>query len=35
MKLPELRHVLANCPKSRSFSVYDQCKVVYGKDSRF
>jgi hypothetical protein len=35
MKLPELRHVLANCPKSRSFGVYDQCKVVYGKDSRF
>jgi hypothetical protein len=35
MKLPELRHVLANCPKSGSFSVYDQCKVVYGKDSRF
>ncbi len=32
-KLPELRHVLANCPKARSFSVYDQCKVVYGKDS--
>jgi hypothetical protein len=35
MKLPELRHVLANCPKSRSFSVYDQCKAVYGRDSRF
>ena len=34
-KLPELRHVLANCPKSKSFSVRDQCKVVYGKDSRF
>jgi hypothetical protein len=34
-KPPELRHGLANCPKSRSFSVYDQCKVVYGKDSRF
>jgi hypothetical protein len=33
-KLPELRHVLANCPKARSFSVYDQCKVVYGRDSR-
>ena len=35
MKLPELRHVLANCPKSRSFSVDNQCKVVYGRDSRF
>ena len=23
-KLPELRHVLANCPKSKSFSVRDQ-----------
>jgi hypothetical protein len=34
-KLPELRHVLANCPKARSFSIYDQCKVRYGKDSRF
>jgi hypothetical protein len=33
-KLPELRHVLANCPKARSFSVHDQCRVVYGKDSR-
>jgi hypothetical protein len=29
-KLPELRHILANCPKARSFSVDDQCKVVYG-----
>ena len=34
MRLPELRHVLADCPKARSQSVYDQCKVVYGKDSR-
>lgn len=34
-KLPELRHVLANCPKSKSFSVRDQCKVRYGEDSRF
>jgi hypothetical protein len=35
-KLPELRHVLANCPKSKSksFSVRD-CKVRYGEDSRF
>jgi hypothetical protein len=29
-KLPELRHVLANCPKSKSFSFRDQCKVRYG-----
>ena len=28
-KLPELRHVLANCPKAKSFSVHDQCKVRY------
>ena len=34
-KLPELRHVLANCPKAKSSSVYDQCKVRYGEDSRF
>ena len=34
MKLPDLRYVLANCPKSRSFSVYDRCQVRYGKDSR-
>ena len=34
LKLPELRHVLANCPKSRSFSVHDRCRVVYGKNSR-
>jgi hypothetical protein len=33
-KLPDLRHILANCPKARSFSDHDQCKVVYGKDSR-
>jgi hypothetical protein len=35
MKLPELRHLLGNCPKARSFSVRDQCKVVFGEDSRF
>ena len=34
MKLPELRHVLANCPKAKSVSVRDQCKVRYGEDSR-
>jgi hypothetical protein len=33
-KLPDLRHVLANCPKAKSHSVYDQCKVRYGRDSR-
>jgi hypothetical protein len=33
-KLPELLYVLADCPKARSQSVYDRCKVRYGKDSR-
>jgi hypothetical protein len=34
-KLPELRHVLANCPKAKSHSIHDQCRVRYGADSRF
>jgi hypothetical protein len=34
MKLPELRHVLANCPKAKSFSIHDRCQVRYGEDSR-
>ena len=34
-KLPELLYVLADCPKARSQSVYDRCKAVYGKDSRW
>ena len=25
-KLPELRHVLANCPKARSLSIHDRCE---------
>jgi hypothetical protein len=33
-KLPELLHVLANCQKARSQSIYDRCKAVYGRDSR-
>jgi hypothetical protein len=33
-KFPDLRHMLANCPKAKSFSVRDQCKVRYGEDSR-
>jgi hypothetical protein len=33
-KLPELRHVLANCPKARANNFRDQCRVVYGEDSR-
>jgi len=33
-KLPDLRRVLANCPKAKSFSIHDQCKVRYGADSR-
>jgi hypothetical protein len=33
MKLPELRHVLANCPKAKSQSIHDRCRVRYGEDS--
>jgi hypothetical protein len=33
-KLPELRHILANCPKAESQSIRDRCKVRYGADSR-
>jgi hypothetical protein len=33
-KLPELRHILANCPKAKSQSIHDRCKVRYGADSR-
>jgi hypothetical protein len=33
-KLPELLHVLAGCHKARSQSIYDRCRLVYGKDSR-
>jgi hypothetical protein len=28
-KLTELLVTLANCPKARSASVYDRCRVVY------
>jgi hypothetical protein len=34
MKLPDLRHVLANCPKAASQSIHDRCRVRYGADSR-
>ena len=34
-KLPDLRHVLANCPKAHAHSIHDRCRVRYGKDSRF
>jgi hypothetical protein len=33
-KLPELRPILGNCPKARSQSIHDRCKVRYGEDSR-
>ena len=29
VKLTELLVTLANCPKARSASIYDRCKVVY------
>jgi hypothetical protein len=34
-KLPDLRQVLASCPKAKSHSIHDRCKVRYGEDSRF
>jgi hypothetical protein len=34
-KLPELLYILADCPKAKAVSVYDRCKAVYGKDSRW
>jgi hypothetical protein len=30
-KLPALQHLLANCPKSRSQSIYDRCKLSTAK----
>jgi hypothetical protein len=33
-KLPELLYVLADCPKARSQSIRDRCRVRYGEDSR-
>jgi hypothetical protein len=33
-KLPELRHVLANCPKAHAHSIHDRCRVRYREDSR-
>ena len=35
MKLPDLRHVLAACPKAQSQSIHDRCRVRYAPDSRF
>jgi hypothetical protein len=32
-KLPDVRLALADCPKARSFSVYDRCKVKFEKPS--
>jgi hypothetical protein len=34
-RLPEFLDVLADCSKAKAASVYDRCKAVYGKDSRF
>jgi hypothetical protein len=31
MTLPELRLILANCPKAQAFSIYDRCKVRYAR----
>jgi hypothetical protein len=32
-KLPDLRHVLANCPKAHSLSIHDRCKVRHGEET--
>jgi hypothetical protein len=29
VKLPDLRAMLADCPKARAFSVYDRCKLRF------
>ena len=34
-KLSEPLYVLADCPKAKAASIYDRCKAVYGKDSRW
>ena len=34
VKLPDLRHILANCPKAQSQSINDRCRVRYGEHSR-
>jgi hypothetical protein len=34
IKLPDLRHVLANCPRANAQSIHDRCQVRYGEDSR-
>jgi hypothetical protein len=31
IKMPDLLETLANCPKTRSASIYDRCKAVYEK----
>jgi hypothetical protein len=32
IKLPDLRHVLAACPKAQSQSIHDRCRVRYGSE---
>jgi hypothetical protein len=31
MKLSELGQLLANCPKAKSFSIHDRCRVRYAR----
>jgi hypothetical protein len=33
-KLTDLLHTLADCPKARSASIYDRCKVVYSGSTK-
>jgi hypothetical protein len=34
VKLQDLRHILANCPKAQSQSIHDRRRVRYGEHSR-
>jgi hypothetical protein len=36
VKMPELlSRLVADCPRHRAFSIYDRCRAVYDKASRY
>jgi hypothetical protein len=36
VKMPELlSRLVADCPRQRSFSIYDRCRVIYDERSRY
>jgi hypothetical protein len=36
VKMPELlARLVADCPRQRSFSIYDRCRVIYDERSRY